>query len=157
MVRMNRAVLPIMRQQGGGRIVNLSSVAAPVPIPFQTYYSAGKEAVNSYTMALSNEIKPFGITVTAVMPGDITVSYTHLQRLFPRIIKITQDRSEVIVTQKEKLDRPAGTPVSYTHLMCIRDRRIRNIQLRNASGSRRFLMPFHASAKVSATASSASA
>ena len=73
---MNRAVLPIMRQQGGGRIVNLSSVAAPVPIPFQTYYSAGKAAVNSYTMALSNEVKPFGITVTAVMPGDIKTGFT---------------------------------------------------------------------------------
>ena len=63
MVRMNRAILPLMREQGQGRIVNLSSVAAPVPIPFQTYYSAGKAAVNSYTMALSNEVKPFGITV----------------------------------------------------------------------------------------------
>ena len=71
MVRMKRAILPLMREQGHGRIVNLSSVAAPVPIPFQTYYSAGKAAVNSYTMALSNEVKPFGITVAAVMPGDI--------------------------------------------------------------------------------------
>lgn len=76
MVRMNRAVLPLMRRQGGGRIVNLSSVAAPVPIPFQTYYSAGKAAVNSYTMALSNEVKPFGITVCAVMPGDIKTGFT---------------------------------------------------------------------------------
>ena len=56
MVRMNRAILPLMREQGHGRIVNLSSVAAPVPIPFQTYYSAGKAAVNSYTMALSNRL-----------------------------------------------------------------------------------------------------
>ena len=76
MVRMNHAVLPLMRQQGGGRIVNLSSVAAPVPIPFQTYYSAGKAAVNSYTMALFNEVKPFGITVCAVMPGDIKTGFT---------------------------------------------------------------------------------
>lgn len=76
MVRMNHAVLPLMRQQGGGRIVNLSSVAAPVPIPFQTYYSAGKAAVNSYTMALSNEVKPFDITVCAVMPGDIKTGFT---------------------------------------------------------------------------------
>lgn len=76
MVRMNRAVLPLMRQQGGGRIVNLSSVAAPVPIPFQTYYSAGKAAVNSYTMALSNEVKPFDISVCAVMPGDIKTGFT---------------------------------------------------------------------------------
>ena len=37
MVRMNRAVIAAMRSRGGGRIVNLSSVAAPVPIPFQTY------------------------------------------------------------------------------------------------------------------------
>lgn len=42
MVRMNRCVIPLMRQQGHGRIVNISSVAAPVPIPFQAYYSAGK-------------------------------------------------------------------------------------------------------------------
>lgn len=76
MVRMNHAVLPLMRQQGGGRIVNLSSVAAPVPIPFQTYYSAGKAAVNSYTMALSNEVKPFDISVCAVMPGDIKTGFT---------------------------------------------------------------------------------
>ena len=47
MVRMNRAVIAAMRKQGGGRIVNLSSVAAPVPIPFQTYYSASKAAINS--------------------------------------------------------------------------------------------------------------
>lgn len=76
MVRMNRAVLPLMRQQGAGRIVNLSSVAAPVPIPFQTYYSAGKAAVNAYTMALANEVAPFGVTVAAVMPGDIKTGFT---------------------------------------------------------------------------------
>ena len=53
MVRVNRAVLPHMRKAGGGRIVNLSSVAAVAPIPFQTYYSASKAAVNAYTMALT--------------------------------------------------------------------------------------------------------
>ncbi|MFR8873989.1 MAG: SDR family NAD(P)-dependent oxidoreductase [Oscillospiraceae bacterium] len=45
MVRVNRAVLPHLRRAGGGRIVNLSSVAAVAPIPFQTYYSASKAAV----------------------------------------------------------------------------------------------------------------
>lgn len=76
MVRMNRAVLPLMRKAGSGRIVNLSSVAAPCSIPFQTYYSATKAAVNDYTMALANEVKPFGITVCAVMPGDIRTGFT---------------------------------------------------------------------------------
>lgn len=76
MVRMNRAVIPVMRRQGSGRIVNLSSVAAPIPIPFQAYYSAGKAAVNAYTMALANELRPFGITVCAVQPGDIKTGFT---------------------------------------------------------------------------------
>lgn len=84
MVRMNRAVIAAMRQQGGGRIVNLSSVAAPVPIPFQTYYSASKAAINSYTMALGNELRPFGITVCAVQPGDIKTGFTAARR------KVTQ-------------------------------------------------------------------
>ena len=80
MVNLNRAVVPLMRQAGRGRIVNLSSVAAPVPIPFQTYYSATKAAVNAYTMALANELRPFGVTVCAVMPGDIHTGFTAARR-----------------------------------------------------------------------------
>ena len=80
MVNMNRAVAPLMRAAGRGRIVNLSSVAAPVPIPFQAYYSATKAAVNAYTMALANELRPFGVTVCAVMPGDIHTGFTAARR-----------------------------------------------------------------------------
>ncbi len=76
MVNMNRAVIPVMRSRRSGRIVNLSSVAAPIPIPFQAYYSATKAAVNAYTMALGNELRPFGITVCAVQPGDIRTGFT---------------------------------------------------------------------------------
>ena len=76
MVRVNHVLLPILRQQGGGRIVNISSVAGPIPIPFQAYYSAAKAAIDSYTLALHNEVKPFGITVCAVMPGDIRTGFT---------------------------------------------------------------------------------
>ena len=71
-----KAVLPWMRKAGGGRIVLISSVAAQFPIPFQTYYSASKAAVNAYACALANEIRPFGITVTAVQPGDIKTGFT---------------------------------------------------------------------------------
>lgn len=76
MVNVNRAVIPIMRRGGGGRIVNVSSVAAVAHIPFQTYYSASKAAIESYTCALGNEVKPFGITVTAAQPGDIHTGFT---------------------------------------------------------------------------------
>ena len=80
MVNMNRAVLPIMRQQGGGRIVNMSSVAAPIAIPFQAYYSASKAAVRTYSLALASEVCPFGIEVCVIMPGDIATGFTAARR-----------------------------------------------------------------------------
>ncbi len=73
---MVNAVIPAMRRQGGGRIVNTGSVAGFVPIPFQTWYSASKAAVQSYTMAMGNELSPFGITLTAVLPGDTKTGFT---------------------------------------------------------------------------------
>ena len=76
MVNMNKAVLPYMRKQGAGRIINISSVAAVAHIPFQTYYSASKAAIESYTCCLANEVKPFGISVTCVQPGDICTGFT---------------------------------------------------------------------------------
>jgi len=80
MVNMNRAVLPVMRQQGGGRIVNMSSVAAPIAIPFQAYYSASKAAVRTYSLALASEVRPFGIEVCVIMPGDISTGFTAARR-----------------------------------------------------------------------------
>ena len=76
MVNMNRAVLPVMRGQGGGRILNMSSVAAPIAIPFQAFYSASKAAINAYSQALANEVRPYDVTVCAVMPGDIRTGFT---------------------------------------------------------------------------------
>lgn len=80
MVNMNRAVLPIMRRQRSGKILNISSVAAMIPIPFQAYYSAAKAAINSYTLALAAEIRPYGIQVGAIQPGDIKTGFTAARR-----------------------------------------------------------------------------
>ena len=80
MVNVNRAVIPHMRQAGAGRIVNLSSVAAAAPIPFQAYYSASKAAVRTYTLALASEVRPFGIEVCVIMPGDIATGFTAARR-----------------------------------------------------------------------------
>ena len=74
--RVTKAVLESMHKRGRGRIVNISSVAAVVPIPFQAYYSASKAAVNSYTAALANEVRPYGISVCAVQPGDVSSGFT---------------------------------------------------------------------------------
>ena len=75
-VNMTKAVLPHMRGRRNGRIVNISSVAAPAAIPFQAYYSATKAAINAWTAALTNELRPYGVTITAVQPGDIKTGFT---------------------------------------------------------------------------------
>ena len=92
MVAMTRAVLPHMREAGSGRIVNTSSVAAPAAIPFQTYYSVSKSAINTFTLATANEVRPFGITVCAVMPGDIKTGFTQARRKIPAGDEIYQGR-----------------------------------------------------------------
>ena len=69
-VNVNHAVLPRMRRAGGGRIVHVSSVAAPVAIPFQAYYSAAKAAINAYSSALRCEVAPFGIDVVEPLWGE---------------------------------------------------------------------------------------
>jgi short-subunit dehydrogenase len=75
-----QAVLPAMRVAGKGHIVNVSSVAAPIAIPFQAFYSATKAAVSSLTLALRNEVGPFGIRVCAVLPGDVKTGFTAARR-----------------------------------------------------------------------------
>lgn len=79
-VTVNRAVLPVMRRQGGGRILLISSVAASAHIPFQAYYSASKAALESYACALANEVRPFHIAVTAVALGDIATGFTQARQ-----------------------------------------------------------------------------
>ena len=56
-VNVNKACIPYLRETKG-RIINISSVAGVVPIPFQSFYSASKAAINSYSLALANELKP---------------------------------------------------------------------------------------------------
>lgn len=76
MVNVNRAVIPHMRRRRSGRIVNVSSLASLLPIPFQAFYSASKAAVNAYTCALASELKAFDISVCAILPGDIATPFT---------------------------------------------------------------------------------
>lgn len=70
MVRMNRQVLPIMRAQKDGRIVMYSSINGLMGIPFQNAYTASKHAIEGYAEGLQMEVRPFGIQVMLVEPGD---------------------------------------------------------------------------------------
>jgi NAD(P)-dependent dehydrogenase (short-subunit alcohol dehydrogenase family) len=68
-VRVTKAVLPTMRKQGAGQIINISSLAAVLPVPFEGYYAAAKAALLAWSEALRHEIKSFGIKVSVIEPG----------------------------------------------------------------------------------------
>ena len=67
--------LPYLRESKG-KIINTSSVASVVPIPFQACYSATKSAIESFSFALANEVKSQGIKISCVRPGDTKTGFT---------------------------------------------------------------------------------
>jgi short-subunit dehydrogenase len=69
LIRMTKAVLPTMRGQRAGRIVNLSSVMGLIPAPFMALYAASKHAVEGYSESLDHEIRSSGVRVVLVEPA----------------------------------------------------------------------------------------
>ncbi len=76
-LRVCQAVLPTLRAQESGLIVNISSLAGLVTIPFQGFYSASKFALESMSDALRMELRQFGIHVTLIEPGDFRTDFTN--------------------------------------------------------------------------------
>jgi NAD(P)-dependent dehydrogenase (short-subunit alcohol dehydrogenase family) len=68
-VRMTRAVVPHMRRQGTGRIINIGSVLGLIPMPFMAIYSASKHALEGYSESLDHELRTRGVRVLLVEPG----------------------------------------------------------------------------------------
>ena len=69
-----RSVLPAMRKQGNGTIVNVGSIGGLMGLPFQGYYSAGKFAIEGFSEVLRMELRQFNIKVVVINPGDF---HTH--------------------------------------------------------------------------------
>src|SRR2546429_8834987 len=69
------AVIPVMKQQGAGTIINISSVAGHIPLPFHAVYSATKFAMNAFGKAARVELKNFGIHVMTVFPGYVRTDF----------------------------------------------------------------------------------
>lgn len=105
-----KAVLPAMREQGSGRIVCMSSIAGILPIPFQLWYSVSKAAINAYVLALENELRPFGISVCAIMPGDIASGFTQARRKSADGSGAYSGRLERSVARMEKDEREGMSP-----------------------------------------------
>jgi short-subunit dehydrogenase len=95
-----QAVIPVMRQQGGGTIINISSVAGHIPLPFHASYSATKFALNAIGKAANVELKRDGIHVLTVCPGYVQTAFgenavrgNELKKVRPGSVRgITADR-----------------------------------------------------------------
>src|ERR1700744_1227683 len=70
-----RAVLPQMRQQGSGTIINISSFGGQVGLPFGSLYNSSKFAVEGFSESLSHEVSPFGLLVKIVEPGGVATNF----------------------------------------------------------------------------------
>ena len=74
-LRMTNSVLPIMRRQGSGRIINMSSVLGLIPAPYSALYASTKHAVEGYSESLDHELRAFGIRVALVEPAHTRTAF----------------------------------------------------------------------------------
>jgi NAD(P)-dependent dehydrogenase (short-subunit alcohol dehydrogenase family) len=75
MLRMTRAVVPHMRHQGSGRIINISSVFGFLPAPYMALYAASKHAVEGYSESLDHELRTRGIRVSVIAPANMKTQF----------------------------------------------------------------------------------
>lgn len=111
-VNFNQRLLPIFRKQKSGKIINISSVGSFIPLPFQAFYSASKAALCSYAKALRQEVKPFNIKVTNVLPGDIKTGFTASRKKSTLDTQgVYKDREEKSISRMEKDEQNGMDPI----------------------------------------------
>jgi NAD(P)-dependent dehydrogenase (short-subunit alcohol dehydrogenase family) len=122
-VRTVNAVLPTMREQGGGRIIIMSSIGGIIGIPFQAFYSASKFALEGYGEALAYEVAPFGIDVTLVEPGNFKTDFTGSRKKLTELgpyAAATAKAVELMERDEENGADPAGVADCVEKLLAAR-------------------------------------
>lgn len=108
-LRVNRHVLPAMREQQRGLVILMSSVAGRIPIPFQSHYSSSKYALDAYAEALRMELHAFGIQVCLVEPGDTKTGFTkNRQNASPALSPYAQSCESAVARMAK--DEQNGAP-----------------------------------------------
>lgn len=116
-VCLTNKVLPIMRNQRYGKIINTGSVAGVFPIPFQSFYSATKSAIDMWSKALSLEVKPFGIQVCTVLVGDTKTDFTGKRQKNNEVGTIYESVVEKSITKMEKDEQNGKDPITVAKTM----------------------------------------
>jgi len=118
-VRVCRAVLPHMRRQKSGVIVIVGSLAGLIGVPFQSAYSASKFALEGFAEILRMEVKPFGIQVVLLEPGDFKTDFTR-NRVFAEQAgnnSVYQDAAKRALGIMEDAERNGPPPSELAHLL----------------------------------------
>ncbi len=145
-VRVVNAVLPLMRRQRSGHIINVSSVAGLSPVPFLGIYSASKFALEGYTEALRHEVKPFNIHVSLTESGFLkTPMMNNRQVGANRITEYDAPRQqalEAIRAYEEKAPGPELVAETLLEIISSNTPRLRYLigsQAKSVGRLRRFL------------------
>jgi len=110
--RVCHEILPIMRAQQSGYIINISSIAGLIGVPFQGAYSASKFALEGLTEVLRMEVKSFGIHTVLIEPGDFNTGFTdnRIKTEQSRINSIYSDRFKRALHVMEEDERNGSKP-----------------------------------------------
>lgn len=110
---LTRAILPIMRRQRRGHVINISSVAGLVGFPGSGYYAASKHAVEGWSDSLAAEAGPLGIQVTCIEPGPSRTDWAgrSMTQTPNRIADYAQTVGSRLASIKDQSGKQAGDPV----------------------------------------------
>jgi len=100
-LRVCHEVLPTMRKQKSGYVINIGSITGLIGVPFQGAYSASKSALQSLTEVLRMEVKPFGVHAVLIEPGDFNTGFTDS--------RINTKQSQINPFYKERFNKAVKT------------------------------------------------
>lgn len=113
-----KLLIPLLRKNKKSKIINIGSVAGELTIPFQTFYSMTKASMHKFTEGLRMELKPLGIGVAAVLPGDTKTGFTD-NRYQPQVIEdgLYKDRIKKSIKKMEHDERNGMSPMSVVKVI----------------------------------------
>jgi short-subunit dehydrogenase len=140
LIALTQLAIPVMRRQGSGRIVNISSVAGRIARPLSSVYDATKHALEAISDGLRGELAPFGIKVVVIEPGFIITEF--LEVASKEAKPITEQKSdyspffEGFSERYQRMRRIAGQPEDISSLV------VKSLTLKNPRP--RYAAPRHA-------------
>ncbi|MBZ5703715.1 MAG: SDR family oxidoreductase [Acidobacteriia bacterium] len=109
-VRMIQAALPALRRRGSGAIVNISSAAGKIGVPFQAHYAASKFALEGFSEALRLEVAAFGVRVLLIEPGDVRTEIWERRAHYEKERSPYHEALDRFLTVKDREMGDAATP-----------------------------------------------